>query len=81
MSLKLIFASTAALAMVAGTPAFAAKSQNPQVVASESGDGGVSAKAKDERKICRFIDHSESRAKRERLCFTKAEWRKFDESD
>ncbi|HEX8240265.1 MAG TPA: hypothetical protein VF574_11050 [Allosphingosinicella sp.] len=81
MSFKLIFASAAALAMVAGTPAFAAKSQNQnqQVVASESGGG--SAKEKDERKICRFIDKTESRMGRERLCYTKAEWRKFEEAE
>jgi hypothetical protein len=81
MSIKMIFASTAALAMVAGTPAFAAKSpnQNQQVAAADAG-GGAGVKAKDERKICRFIDATESRMKRERLCYTKAQWQKFDEA-
>ena len=77
MSFKLILASTAALAMAAGTPAFAAKSQvQPRALESDSGGAGV--KAKDERKICRFIEKTESRMGRERLCFTKAEWRKFE---
>lgn len=81
MSIRMIFASAAALAMAAGSPAFAAKSQNQnqQVAAADTG-GGAGVKAKDERKICRFIDATESRMKRERLCFTKAEWRKFDDS-
>ncbi|HEX8468801.1 MAG TPA: hypothetical protein VF620_13450 [Allosphingosinicella sp.] len=80
MSIKMIFASTAALAMVAGTPAFAARNQGQQqLAASDSGAGG-GVKAKDERKICRFIDATESRMKRERLCFTKAEWRKFEDA-
>ncbi|HEU0098148.1 MAG TPA: hypothetical protein VFQ67_05160 [Allosphingosinicella sp.] len=80
MSIKMIFASAAALAMVAGTPAFAAKNQGQQqALASDSG-GGAGVKAKSERKICKFIDATESRMKRERLCYTKAEWRKFDEA-
>jgi hypothetical protein len=80
MSIKMIFASTAALALVAGTPAFAAKNQSrQQALASESG-GGAGVQAKGERKICKFIDATESRMKRERLCFTKAEWRKFEEA-
>ncbi len=82
MSFKMIFASAAALAMAAGSPAFAAKSQNQnrQVAAADSG-GGAGVKAKEERKICRFIDATESRMKRERLCFTRAEWKKFDEAE
>jgi hypothetical protein len=79
MSIKLIFASTAVLAMVAGTPAFAAKSnQDEQAIAASDGGSGVSAKA--ERKTCRYIDNTESRMKRQRLCYTKAEWRKFEET-
>ncbi|HEX6376163.1 MAG TPA: hypothetical protein VFZ91_10630 [Allosphingosinicella sp.] len=73
MSIKLIFASSAALALIAGTPANAAKSQ------SEQAKAGSGAKAKDERKICKTFDNSESRMKRERLCLTRAQWKKFDE--
>jgi hypothetical protein len=73
MSIKLAIASAAALAMVAGTPAFAAKSQNPQAMASDSGGGaGV------EKKICRSFQNTVSRVKREKLCLTKAEWKKFE---
>ena len=67
MSFKLILASTAALAMVAGTPAFAAKNQSQQIAAVEAG-----------KKICRTFTKSETRVKREKLCLTKAEWKKFD---
>ena len=84
MSFKMIFASAAALAMAAGSPALAAKSQNQnqnrQAAASDSG-GGAGVDAKGERKICRYIDATESRMKRERLCFTRAEWKKFDEAE
>jgi hypothetical protein len=79
MSIKMIAASAAALALAAGTPAFAAKNQNqPRALASDSG-GGAGVDSKAERKICKFIDATESRMKRERLCFTKADWKKFDE--
>jgi hypothetical protein len=78
MSIKMIFASTAALAMVAGTPAFAAKAQNQnqQVVASEA--GGSEAK---EKKICRSFQNTVSRVKREKLCMTRAEWKKFEQQE
>ena len=77
MSIKMIFASTAALAMVAGTPAFAAKSQsqNQQVAAADSGGG---AGVQKDKKICRSFPNSASRMKREKLCLTKAEWKKFE---
>ena len=74
MSIKMILASAAALAMAAGTPAIAAKgSQGDQVA------GASDAKAKAERKICRTYDASESRMKRTKLCLTRAEWKKFEE--
>ena len=74
MSIKMIFASAAALAMVAGTPAFAAKSQGERqhAVASESG-GGEKA-----RKICRRFKNTVSRMKAEKVCLTRAEWKKVD---
>jgi hypothetical protein len=80
MSIKMIFTSAAALAMVAGTPAFAAKSQSQQQSALSDSNGGAGVEAKADRKICKFIDATESRMKRERLCFTKAEWRKFEDA-
>jgi hypothetical protein len=74
MNIKLIFASTAALAMVAGTPAFAAKSQNQQIAASEAGGGSATAK-----KICRTFKNTVSRMKAEKVCLTRAEWKKVDQ--
>ena len=79
MTIKLIFASTAALALIAGAPASAAKSQGQQAVDSDSGGAGV--KAKDERKTCRTFDNSASRMERERLCLTREQWKKFDEQN
>jgi len=77
MSFKMIFASAAALALAAGTPAFAAKGSGQQP-AAESGAAGQ--KAKSERKKCRTFENSAMRTKRERLCLTAAEWKKFDEA-
>lgn len=76
MSIKLIFASTAALALIAGAPAYAAKNESNRALAAADGAAGV--KAKDERKSCRYFDNSASRMKRERICMTREEWKKFD---
>ena len=72
MSFKMIFASAAALAMAAGTPAFAAKGSG-----QPSADAG-GYKAKAERKKCKTFENSAMRTKRERLCLTAAEWKKFE---
>ena len=76
MSIRMIFASTAALALVAGTPAFAAKSQgqSQQAAASESGGGG----GEKARKICRTFKNTVSRMKAEKVCLTRAEWKKVE---
>jgi hypothetical protein len=74
MNIKLIFASTAALAMVAGSPAFAAKSQDQQAIAADNGGGGQA-----EKKTCRTFANSASRMKSERICLTRAEWKKFEQ--
>ena len=76
MIIKQMFAATAALALIAGGPAFAAKSQDRQ--AAESDGGGAGVKAKDERKICKTFDSTESRMKREKLCLTREGWREFE---
>lgn len=73
MSIKMIFASAAALAMAAGTPAFAAKGSS-----QPSAEAGAGHKAKGERKKCRTFENSAMRTKRERLCLTAAEWKKFE---
>lgn len=77
MSIKLIFASTAALALIAGAPAHAAKNQSARALAAA--DAATGAKAKDERKTCRFFDNTASRMKRERICLTREGWKKFEE--
>jgi hypothetical protein len=77
MSIKLIFASTAALALIAGVPAHAAKNETARALAAA--DAGSGAKSKEERKTCRLFDNSVSRMKRERLCMTREQWKKFDE--
>lgn len=78
MSIKLIFASTAALALIAGAPAHAAKNESARALAAAS--GGSEAKAKEERKTCRLFDNSTSRMKRERVCMTRDQWKKFEEA-
>jgi hypothetical protein len=77
MSIKLIFASTAALALIAGAPANAAKNESARALAAA--DSGAGAKAKEERKTCRYFDNTASRMKRERLCLTREQWKKFEE--
>ena len=76
MKTKLIFASTAALALVAAAPAQAAKSQDRQAAESEGAAAG--AKEKGERKICRTFERTDSRMKADKVCLTRAEWKKFD---
>ena len=78
MSIKLIFASAAALALIAGAPVHAAKSQGQQV--ADSG-GGAGTKVKGERKTCRMFDNTATRLKRERLCLTREQWKKFEEAE
>ena len=78
MSIKLIFASTAALALIAGAPAHAAKNESVRALAAA--EGGADAKAKAERKTCRYFDNTASRMKRERLCLTREQWKKFEEA-
>ena len=75
MTIKLIFASAAALAMAAGTPAFAAKSQSERQHAVASDASGGEAKA---RKICRTFRNTVSRLKAEKVCLTRAEWKKVE---
>lgn len=77
MSIRLIFASTAALALIAGAPAHAAKNESLRALAAA--DAGSPAKAKEERKSCRYFDNTASRMKRERLCLTREQWKKFEE--
>jgi hypothetical protein len=70
-----IFAAFAAAAILgAGTaPAFA-KSQDSQ------GNGSAASEDKGARKICKRFENSASRMRAERLCLTRAEWKKFDQN-
>jgi S-adenosylhomocysteine hydrolase len=77
MSIKLIFASTAALALAAGTPAFAARSSQSEQGAAAADTSA--SQAKSQRKTCRMIEKTESRVGRLRLCLTEPQWKKFDE--
>ena len=77
MRIKPMFAATAALALIASGPAFAAKSQDREA-AAESEGGGAGAKAKAERKTCRTFESTESRMKREKLCLTREGWKAFE---
>ena len=72
------FAPLAAAALLAAgsAPAFA-KSEGSQ---NSSGSAAASAEA-GERKICKRFDNSASRLRSERLCLTKAEWKKFEAAE
>ena len=66
--------AAAAIAAAGSAPAFA-KSQDSQ------GNGSVAtASDKGERKICKRFDNSASRMRSEKLCLTKAQWKKFDQN-
>jgi hypothetical protein len=77
MKIEQMFAATAALALIAGGPAFAAKSQDRETTAGSDG-GGAGVKAKDERKTCRTFRNTVSRIKREKLCLTREGWKEFE---
>ncbi|HEX8482736.1 MAG TPA: hypothetical protein VF650_12610 [Allosphingosinicella sp.] len=79
MNIKIIFTSAAALAMVAGTPAFAAKGNQNDQASAAAADGGQQGEKKIKGKLCRTFDTTESRMGRTRLCLTPAEWKKFDD--
>lgn len=70
-----------ALAALIATPALANKgksqSTTPDATAA-SQQTGVAAKP--ERKTCRTFNNTVSRTKIERLCLTREQWEKFDET-
>jgi hypothetical protein len=68
--------AAAALIGAGSAPAFA-KTQDSQ----GNGSAGASASDRGERKICKRFDNSASRLRSERLCLTKAEWKKFDDQN
>jgi hypothetical protein len=76
--MKIALVSLAALSLTAAAPA-AAGSTAPDgqpAVASPS----QASRSQEAPKICRYIDSTESRMKRQRLCYTSEQWKKFDEA-
>ena len=67
-----LIASFAAFSLIAAAAPASAKAQD-----SELGTGSA---AKTEKKICKTFQNTASRMKATRLCLTKAEWKKFDET-
>ena len=65
-----LFAPLAALSLLAVSAPALAKSQDS--------DGNGSVAAKSEKKICKTFENTASRMKREKLCLTRAQWKKFD---
>jgi hypothetical protein len=76
--MKIALASLAALSLIAAAPAAAgtAAPDGQPAVASPS----QASQSPEGPKICRFIDNTESRTKRQRLCYTREQWKKFDEA-
>ena len=72
MKRDVLIASFAALSMIAAAAPAYAKAQD-----SEQSAG---AAAKTEKKTCKTFQNTASRMKATRLCLTKAEWKKFDET-
>ena len=70
-----------ALAALIATPAMAdkGKSQSTTPEATASSEQPAPA-AKPEPKTCRTFENTVSRMKAERLCMTREEWKKFDET-
>ena len=69
-------AGLAAALAVTATPAFAAKtSAKDQAVVQEAGGSAESG----ERKICKRMENTGTRMKNDRVCLTKADWRKLED--
>ena len=69
-----IFAPLAALSLLAAAA-------SPALAKAQEGDGNASvasASSKGEKKICKTFENTASRMKREKLCLTRAQWKKFD---
>jgi hypothetical protein len=82
--IRIAFASAAVAALVAAVPASAERTPVEAAAnAAATAEGGSAAAAatdkdKGERKICKTFDYSASRLKREKLCLTRDEWKKFE---
>jgi hypothetical protein len=81
--IRIAFASAAAAALVAAAPASAehtpVEAANAAATAEAGSPTAVAAdRDKGERKICKTFEYSASRLKREKLCLTRDEWKKFE---
>jgi hypothetical protein len=81
--IRIAFASAAAAALIAAAPASAERTPVEAANAAAAAEGGSAAavatdKDKGERKICKTYEYSASRLKREKLCLTRDEWKKFE---
>ncbi|MEA3039806.1 MAG: hypothetical protein QOE79_2319 [Sphingomonadales bacterium] len=81
--IRIAFASAAAAALIAAAPASAERTPveaaNAAATAEAGSPAAVSAdRDKGERKICKTFEYSASRLKREKLCLTRDEWKKFE---
>ena len=70
-----------ALAALIATPALAGKGK-PEAAAPEATAASqqTAPEAKPERKTCRTFENTVSRMKSERLCLTREQWKKFEET-
>ena len=74
MTRNRLLASFATLSLLAA-------SAGPALAKAQEGEGNASvagAAAKSEKKICKTFENTASRMKREKLCLTRAQWKKFD---
>jgi hypothetical protein len=78
-----LFASAAVAALIVAAPASAERTPVVAANAAATAEGGSAAavesdKDKAGRKICKTFEYSASRLKREKLCLTRDEWKKFE---
>jgi hypothetical protein len=78
-----LFASAAVAALIAAAPASAERTPveaaNAAAATAEAGSPAAATdRDKSERKICKTYEYSASRLKREKLCLTRDEWKKFE---
>jgi invasion protein IalB len=81
--IRIAFAAAAAAALLAAAPAWAERTPVEAANAAATAEAGTPAavaseRDKGERKICKTFEYSASRLKREKLCLTRDEWKKFE---
>ncbi len=75
-----IFVAALLSASLAATPALAARAGAAKQAGQEETSGAAAGIAAQERKICKRLDSTGTRMDNQRVCMTKAEWRKAEES-